>query len=78
MKISGMWQTSAKPPERESAGGKTHGLSLDTDGVTSYPDHSRIFPGRSKERSLRVPPQLGQVISGQGSISVWGKTTWKS
>jgi len=44
---------------------------------TSYPDHIRISQGNSKERSLSVPPQLGQVIGCQGSRSVLGKTTLK-
>jgi hypothetical protein len=44
------------------------------DSVTSYPDHAKILDDRVKERSLRGPPQLGQVMGWQGFGSALGKS----
>ena len=71
-----MERTSARPPERESAGGKQEEyifLVLNP----SCPEYTRILRGSSKERSLRVAPQVGQGKGCQGSGSVLGKGTLK-
>jgi len=45
--------------------------------VTSYPDHKTIFAGESNKRSLRRPPQLGQVMGRVGLGAALGKATSK-
>ena len=64
-----------KPPDRESAGGKPLGFLFWQE--VSYPGHARTLNGSSKERGLRVPPQVGQVMGCQGSRSLFGKATLK-
>ena len=66
-----------RPPGRESPSGKPLGFRFRFWQEVSYPGHARTLDGSSKERSLRVPPQVGQVIGWQGSRSLFGKGTLK-
>ena len=66
-----------RPPDRESTGGKAFGFGFLFWQEVSYPGHARTLDGSSKERSLRVPPQVGQVMGCQGSRSLFGKATLK-
>ncbi len=66
-----------RPPDRKSTGGKPFGFRFRFWAEGSYPGHARTLDGSSKERSLRVPPQVGQVMGCQGSRSFLGKGTLK-
>src|SRR4029453_2547873 len=44
--------------------------------ATFYPDHKRTWAGESKKRSLRRPPQFGQMMGRLGWRAALGKSIW--